>query len=127
LLFALHLKVPIDQGFGIQKAIIFYGLTLPSRTKRLQQGIYKLQTAIDVEILHDCGHTSRNPKIHLTALIHLLDIRRALFSRPINPPIRLQASIDKMTPMLRGFYWEMGNWPASMALLNRTLYASMLP
>ena len=33
LLFALHLKVPMDQGFGIQKAIIFYGLALPGRTK----------------------------------------------------------------------------------------------
>jgi uncharacterized heparinase superfamily protein len=103
LLFALHLKVPMNQGFGIQKAIIFYGLALPGRIKWLQQGIYKLQTAIDAEVLPDGGHTSRNPKIHLNALIHLLDIRRALLSRSINPPIWLQASIDKMTPMLRGF------------------------
>ena len=103
LLFALHLKVPMDQGFGIQKAVIFYGLALPGRTKWLQQGIYKLQTAIDAEVFPDGGHTSRNPETHLNALIHLLDIRRALLSRSINPPIWLQASIDKMTPMLRGF------------------------
>ena len=61
------------------------------------------QTAIDADILPDGGHTSRNPEIHLNALIHLLDIRRALLSRSINPPIWLQASIDKMTPMLQGF------------------------
>ena len=62
LLFALRLKVPMDQGFGIQNAIIFYGLALPGRTKWLQHIIYKLQTAIDAEILPDGGHTSRNPK-----------------------------------------------------------------
>jgi len=86
LFIALQLGAPIGNGFGVQRALILCAMALPNQTKWLQQGLYMLQNSIDVEILPDGGHVSRNPEIHLNAFIHLLGIRTALLSCTINPP-----------------------------------------
>lgn len=100
---AIRLRAPVMQGFGIEKALIYCAVALPSHAARLPRHLELLRLSIDAEVLADGGHVSRNPDVHLSALDHLIEIRAALVGQSNGTPVWLQAAIDKMTPMLRTF------------------------
>ncbi len=103
LLRARALGVREGDGFASVKAKIFYNIMFNGQVAQLTAGQDSLARQIDVEILPDGGHRTRNPSQHLKALRNLIEIRVALTEAGHGTPIWLQKAIDRMTPMLRMF------------------------
>lgn len=106
---AKHLEVAVrfgevvPHGLAIQKALIYCGIALEGHHHLLGSGLKMLQHSIDEEIYADGGHVSRNPYIQMMALRRMIEVRTVLENQSSGAPAWLQASIDKMTPMLRAF------------------------
>jgi len=94
--------VPHD-GFSEARAEILYDLVFAAQAHRLSAGLVRLAAQIEVEILPDGGHRSRNPTRHLNALRNLVEIRSALAMAGQGVPVWLQTAIDRMAPLLRTF------------------------
>ncbi|MBL8909038.1 MAG: heparinase II/III family protein [Rhizobiales bacterium] len=63
----------------------------------------RLEAELDQQILPDGGHISRNPARLVGLLLDLIPLRRALWTSHRVIPPRLNAAIERMTPMLRFF------------------------
>jgi uncharacterized heparinase superfamily protein len=63
----------------------------------------RLEAELDQQILPDGGHVSRNPARLVSLLLDLIPLRRALWTSHRAVPSRLNAAIERMTPMLRFF------------------------
>jgi len=63
----------------------------------------RLEAELDQQILPDGGHVSRNPARLVGLLLDLIPLRRALWTSHRVIPPRLNAAIERMTPMLRFF------------------------
>lgn len=63
----------------------------------------RLEAELDQQILPDGGHVSRNPARLVGLLLDLIPLRRALWTNHRVIPPRLNAAIERMTPMLRFF------------------------
>jgi len=63
----------------------------------------RLDAELDQQILPDGGHISRNPARIVGLLLDLIPLRRALWTGHRAIPTRLNAAIERMTPMLRFF------------------------
>lgn len=63
----------------------------------------RLEAELDQQILPDGGHVSRNPARLVSLLLDLIPLRRALWTSHRAVPARLNAAIERMTPMLRFF------------------------
>jgi len=62
-----------------------------------------LEREVQVQILPDGGHLSRNPSLQLRVLQDLIDTRAVLRAARIETPGGLQQAIERMAPMLRFF------------------------
>ncbi len=70
--------------------------------KALQKrGSAALASEIDIQILPDGGHVSRNPQSLIDLLLDLLPLRQAYAARGIQAPPQVLNAIDRMMPMLR--------------------------
>ncbi|MEX2450141.1 MAG: heparinase II/III family protein [Rhodospirillales bacterium] len=85
----------------VLKGTIYCGVCLPGFEALLDNGLARLERAIDRQILPDGGHIGRNPSVMLDLLRHLIDIRATLIAGQVEVPTFLQSGIDRMGPMLR--------------------------
>ncbi|MFP3943221.1 MAG: heparinase II/III family protein [Alphaproteobacteria bacterium] len=84
-------------------ALTMSGLCLPNCMKRLGRGVRLLNQEIDNQILADGGHMSRNPEVLLDITLDLVALRDAFVEQDLEPPPKLQPTLDRMMPMLRFF------------------------
>ena len=70
---------------------------------RLAKALRALEREVQVQILPDGGHLSRNPSLQLQVLQDLIDTRAVLRAARIQTPGTLQHAIERMAPMLRFF------------------------
>ncbi len=83
--------------------LAFSGLCLPGGQRRLNKALAALSRELDIQVLADGVHVSRNPATHMEVLRHLITLRAALMEAGRDVPQALQNAIDRMTPMLRFF------------------------
>jgi uncharacterized heparinase superfamily protein len=79
------------------------GLCLDDSPKRLEEGLKRLDTEIERQILPDGGHVSRSPEALLSAYRHIIMVMEALSAVGQEPPHTLRNAHDRMAPMLRFF------------------------
>jgi uncharacterized heparinase superfamily protein len=79
------------------------GLCLDDSPKRLEEGLKRLDTEIERQILPDGGHVSRSPEALLSAYRHVIMVMEALSAVGEEPPHGLRNAHDRMAPMLRFF------------------------
>jgi uncharacterized heparinase superfamily protein len=79
------------------------GLCLDDSPKRLEEGLKRLETEIERQILADGGHVSRSPESLLSAYRHIIMVMEALSAVGEEPPHALRNAHDRMAPMLRFF------------------------
>jgi len=84
-------------------ALAFVALALPSSAAGLRNAARHLDAELDLQILPDGGHISRNPLVLLELLADLLPLRHIYANQSATPPASLLASIDRMMPALRAF------------------------
>ncbi|MCP4326868.1 MAG: hypothetical protein GY791_00300 [Alphaproteobacteria bacterium] len=96
------------------KGLIYSGLALPNGTARRDRGLDLLDAELEVQILGDGGHVSRDPSVHLAVLRHLIDIRGALAACDASVPETIPAAITRMSTMVR--FFRMGD--GHLALFN---------
>src|SRR6516164_11587111 len=70
---------------------------------RLARVLKSLEREMQLQILPDGGHRSRNPSLQLQVLQDLIDTRAVLRAAQIETPGVLQQAIERMAPMLRFF------------------------
>ncbi len=86
-------------------ALAMAGLSMDGFEQTLTSATRRLARELDVQILGDGGHISRNPGAVIDLLADLLPLRRLYVVRNITPPAALVAAIDRMIPALRFFPW----------------------
>jgi len=87
----------------IIKGLIYGGLGLIDAEKALGIAFDLLDRQLNVEILPDGGHISRNPEQHANILRSLIEIRSALCAGQMDVPPDLDLSITRMVPVLKFF------------------------
>lgn len=90
-------------------ALAFVALALPSSAAGLRNAARHLDAELDLQILPDGGHISRNPLVLLELLADLLPLRHVYANQSAVPPPSLIASIDRMMPALRAFRHQDGS------------------
>lgn len=81
--------------------IVYSGLCLPDRGRRLTRGLALLDDELAVQVLPDGGYITRSPSEHLTALQMLIALRDTLLDANHDHGIEIQKVIDRMAPMTR--------------------------
>ncbi len=84
-------------------ALTYATLCLASQSRHLRKSVRWLVDELQMQILPDGGHVSRNPGVLIELLLDLLPLRQAFASRNVAPPPALLNAIDRMMPMLRFF------------------------
>ena len=84
-------------------AVALVGLSLSRQERLARAGLVRLDQELELQILPDGGHASRNPAALVEALLDLLPLRQALVARGLEPSVVLVRSIERMMPMLRFF------------------------
>jgi uncharacterized heparinase superfamily protein len=79
------------------------GLSLSNQERLAKSGLDRLDAELQVQILPDGGHISRNPAALAKILVSLLPLRQAMIARGQVPSETLMTAIDRMMPMLRFF------------------------
>lgn len=103
-----------EPRFTAAVGLAFSGLCLSEGQKRLTKGLKLVCRELDLQILPDGGHVSRNPAAMLSILLDLISLREGLAQRHIEVPKAIRDAIDRMMPMLRFFRHGDGR----MALFN---------
>jgi len=85
------------------KGLIAGRAALGDSAARLAKVVRALEREVQVQILPDGGHLSRNPSLQLRVLQDLIDTRAVLRAAQIETPGGLQQAIERMAPMLRFF------------------------
>jgi len=85
------------------KGLIVGRAALGDSAARLAKVVRALEREVQVQILPDGGHLSRNPSSQLRVLQDLIDTRAVLRAVQIETPGGLQQAIERMAPMLRFF------------------------
>jgi uncharacterized heparinase superfamily protein len=85
------------------KGLIAGRAALGDSGTRLAKVLKALEREIQVQILADGGHLSRNPSVQLQVLQDLIDTRAMLRAAQIETPGGLQHAIERMAPILRFF------------------------
>jgi uncharacterized heparinase superfamily protein len=85
------------------KGLIAGRVALGDSVARLAKALRTLEREVQVQILPDGGHVSRNPSLQLRVLQDLIDTRAVLRAAQIETPGALQLAIERMAPMLRFF------------------------
>lgn len=84
-------------------ALAMGALSLPTSAGVQRNAARNLDAELDLQILPDGGHISRNPLTLLELLADLLPLRQVYATQSLQPPANLVASIDRMIPALRFF------------------------
>jgi uncharacterized heparinase superfamily protein len=85
------------------KGLIAGRAALGDSAARLAKVVRALEREVQVQILPDGGHLSRNPSLQLRVLQDLVDTRAVLRAAQIETPGGLHQAIERMAPMLRFF------------------------
>ena len=83
------------------KGLIAGRAALGDSATRLGKALKALEREVQVQILPDGGHLSRNPSMQLQVLQDLIDTRAVLRAAQIETPDGLQYAIEQMAPILR--------------------------
>ncbi len=83
------------------KGLITVGLAIRGHEKWADQGLAMLERALETQILADGGHVSRNPKVQLQVLQHIVDLRNVLSVAGRESPPELLSAIDRAAPFVR--------------------------
>ncbi len=95
-------------------AVTFAAISLDGQERRLRRAEAALSDELDVQILPDGGHLSRNPGLIIELLLDLLPLRETFVARGLEPPRSVLMAIERMMPHLRLFRHGDG----SLALFN---------
>lgn len=95
-------------------AVTFAAISLDGQERRLRRAEAALSDELDVQILPDGGHLSRNPRLIIELLLDLLPLRETFVARGLEPPRSVLMAIERMMPHLRLFRHGDG----SLALFN---------
>jgi uncharacterized heparinase superfamily protein len=79
------------------------GLCLSEGKRRLERGLALALREIDLQILPDGGHVSRDPETHAQVLADLLVLKLAFAEARAPIPQALSRAVDRMAPMLSFF------------------------
>ncbi|HEX2256260.1 MAG TPA: heparinase II/III family protein, partial [Afifellaceae bacterium] len=96
----------LEPGIPRQRAIVavaMVGLSLSRQERLARSWLARLDQELELQVLPDGGHVSRNPAALVEALLDLLPLRQALVARALEPSPVLVRSIERMMPMLRFF------------------------
>src|SRR6516162_11867897 len=85
------------------KGLIGGRAALGDSATRLAKVLKALEREVQVQVLPDGGHLSRNPSLQLQVLQDLIDTRAVLRAAQIETPGGIQHAIERMAPMLRFF------------------------
>ena len=85
-------------------------LCMQGQARGLRKLARRLSEELQVQILPDGGHISRNPGALIELLADMLPLRQLFFARNLQPPQALNNAIDRMMPMLRFFRHGDGNF-----------------
>jgi uncharacterized heparinase superfamily protein len=85
------------------KGLIAGRAALGESEARLAKVLKALEREVQVQVLPDGGHRSRNPSLQLQVLQDLIDTRAVLRAAQLETPGALQQAIERMAPMLRFF------------------------
>jgi uncharacterized heparinase superfamily protein len=85
------------------KGLIAGRAALGDSEARVAKVLKALEREVQVQILPDGGHRSRNPSLQLQVLQDLIDTRAVLRAAQIETPGALQQTIERMAPVLRFF------------------------
>ena len=85
------------------KGLIAGRAALGGSAVRLAKVVRALEREVQVQVLPDGGHLSRNPSSQLRVLQDLIDTRAVLRAAQIETSGGLQQAIERMAPMLRFF------------------------
>ena len=85
------------------KGLICCGVSLPGHDHFLRNGIKLLQNELEKQVHPDGGHHSRSPQIHMEVLKDLIAIRETLIAAHIDIPLRLNDTIERMSPILKTY------------------------
>jgi uncharacterized heparinase superfamily protein len=85
-------------------------LCMQGQARSLRKLARLLADELQVQILPDGGHISRNPGVLIDLLADMLPLRQLFFARNLQPPQALNNAIDRMMPMLRFFRHGDGNF-----------------
>ena len=99
------------------KGLIAGRVALGDFEARLVKVLKALEREVQVQVLPDGGHRSRNPSLQLQVLQDLIDTRGVLRAAQIETPGALQQAIERMAPMLRFFR----HGDRRLALFNNSL------
>lgn len=89
--------------FEAAAALALSGACLDDSTRRLDQGLARLEAQIARQILPDGGHVSRSPETLLHAYRHIVMVIDALTAIGHRVPQFLVSAHDRMAPMVRFF------------------------
>jgi uncharacterized heparinase superfamily protein len=92
-----------SERIGVLRAAILVGLALGAESGRVRRVLRRLDKEIALQILADGGNAERSPKVQLTVLRDLVDIRTALRAAQMPVPEGVQRTVDRVAPMLRFF------------------------
>ncbi len=84
-------------------AICFAAICLDGQERRLRRYEIALSDELELQILPDGGHLSRNPRILIDLLLDLLPLRETFTARGLESPRAVIMAIDRMMPHLKLF------------------------
>ncbi|MEP3277877.1 MAG: heparinase II/III family protein [Stappiaceae bacterium] len=93
---------------GVQRMTVYIALVAASVAidgyrRYLKQSLRRLDHELELQILPDGGHVSRNPMALISILADLLPVRQAILSRGESPTQTMMTAVDRMMPMVRFF------------------------
>lgn len=92
---------PDETRLKLRVALMHHALAAQEKDSAIKEAASRLCDMLDVQILPDGGHVSRNPGVVLQLLLDLLPLKLAFISRRIQTPQPIMSAMDRMTPMLR--------------------------
>lgn len=90
-------------------ALAFAALSLPMPPSTLRNATRNLSQELELQVLPDGAHISRNPAAVLELLADLLPLRQTYANQAEAPPAALIAAVDRMLPALRFFRHQDGS------------------
>ncbi len=98
----------------VRIALAMASIAMESRSSTIRRAARDLNREIDLQILADGGHVSRNPQAAVELLFDLLPLRQTYINLGHEVPVRLIPAIDRMYPSIRFFRHQGGD----LALFN---------
>ncbi len=92
-----------DRRLRAAVALCYVALATQGTATQLRRTTQRLAAELDLQLLPDGGHLSRNPTVLLELLADLLPLRQVFQTQGIEPPQELMNAVDRIGPMLRLF------------------------